>query len=169
MTEPRVLTNRDKARVTETVPGRIDGWRLLFVPSVLFVVVGSMDAVLTWFPTNFGSAEWEFGTISASLNGLPLPVLGLVLMLAASVALERRRLAQVVIVVLLLIAIVVAIVAVLYLLTLPQAFRAAADAGEVGRIGIRKAMLKTVVQLIGYPVALGITAWHGWRTLRSST
>lgn len=164
-----MLRSRDKAQATDAVPERADAWRMLFVPSVLFVVVGSMDAVLTWFPTNFGSAEWEFGTISASLNGLPLPVLGLVLMLAGSLALGRRRLAWSVVMVLLLIAIVVAIVAVLYLLTLPQAFRAAADAGEVGRIGIRKAMLKSVVQLIGYPVALGITAWYGWRTLRSST
>jgi len=40
---------------------------------------------LLWYPLQFGSADWEFGTISAYLNGMPLGTLGLALLAAGAI------------------------------------------------------------------------------------
>jgi len=169
VTEPKVLMSRDRAVAAEPRFDRDVAWRVVFIPAVLFVVVGGIDSLLTWFPANFGTTEWEFGTITASLNGLPLPVLGLTLLLLASIATGRLRLARLVLWLMVLVAVAVLAMMVLYLLTLPQAFRAASEASDIARVGLKKAMIKSVVQLICYPAALVTTAVLGWRTLRSNT
>jgi hypothetical protein len=164
-----VLVSRERSANAETRFDQDTAWRLLFVPGWLFVVVGGIDSLLTWFPANFGQAEWEFGTVTASLNGLPLPLLGLVLVLTAAIALGRLALARVVLVLLLLAALAVLGMLGLYLLTLPQALRATAEASDIARVGLKKSIIKSAVQLICYPFALGTTALIGWRTLRSKT
>lgn len=169
MTEPKVLVSRDRQPAADQRFDREVAWRLLYVPAWLFVVVGGVDSILTWFPANFGVTEWEFGTVTASLNGLPLPVLGLVLLLTAALASGRLTLARVIMVLMLVIALLVLGMLMLYLLTLPQAVRAAAEASDIARVGLKKAMIKSVVQLICYPLALGTTALLGWRALRSKT
>lgn len=155
-----VLGGPEPRRTPSTVvaDGRI--WRFLGWAGWVFVAVGGVDSLLTWFPLALGQPEWEFGTITASLNGLPLPVLGLVLVLGANVAAGRTWMVRVVAVVMLLLALVVLAVAVLYMLNVPLALRAVTD--PLARQGVLKAMVKTVVQVIAYPtglIAMAVIAW----------
>ena len=163
MTEPKVFLGSKREQESVQPLFAHAAWRVLVVPAVLFIVVGGVDSLLTWFPASFGQAEWEFGTITASLNGLPLPVLGLVLLMAAAMSANSLIGVRVVAALLVLTALVVLVMAVFYLLTVPHALRAASAAGGVTALGLKKAMIKTAVQLVAYPVGLLSSAWIGWR------
>ena len=60
------------------------GWRLLGWVGLVFLVIGLLDLGLGWYPPRFGSAEWEFGTITRTLDSLPISVLGLAMVMALS-------------------------------------------------------------------------------------
>jgi hypothetical protein len=135
-------------------------WRLLGWTGWLFVVVGGVDSLLTWLPLSLGQPEWEFGTVTASLNGLPLPVLGLVLVLGASLVAGRVVMARVVAVLMVILALCVLAAGLLYALNVPLALRAVTD--PVARQGVLKAMTKTIVQVVAYPtglITLAVIAW----------
>ena len=87
----RILLNEGGG--TET-PGRLRGGAalsgLLLPVGLAFLVAGGADLVLTWFPAAFGTAEWEFGTITQTLNGLPVPTLGLALVGVWGAVTSRR-------------------------------------------------------------------------------
>jgi len=166
VSEPKVLLSEERVRQQPSFAHT--AWRVLIVPAVLFTVVGGVDSALTWYPTDFGRAEWEFGTVTASLNGLPLPVLGLVLLMAAMMSKDSARGARAVAVVLAILGFLIVAMGLLYLLTLPQALQAAETAGGLSSLGLKKAMVKTAVQLIAYPAGLFATAWIGWRYTRRS-
>jgi hypothetical protein len=53
------------------------GWYLLGWIGLAFALVGGFDLALIWIPLGFGNPEWEFGTVSATLDGLPVTTLGL--------------------------------------------------------------------------------------------
>ena len=159
----KVLVSDDPSRPAEqkrVVEG--SPWRVVAVISLVFMVVGFVDSALTFFPTAFGTTEWEFGTVTASLNGLPLPVLSLALFAAAGVELGWIKLTRVACVLMILVALVIAAMALLYLTTLPQALNAAQQAGPMGQLGIKKSIMKSAVQLIAYPVGLCLTARVAW-------
>ena len=59
-------TSRSAGRFVPPVAWDLLGW----LGFALFVV-GGADFLLTWFPERFGNPEWEFGTITASLNAMP--------------------------------------------------------------------------------------------------
>lgn len=44
-----------------------------------FLLVGLADLVPLWIPPRFDSVGWEFATVGRTLDGLPMPLLGLVL------------------------------------------------------------------------------------------
>ena len=147
-----------RAPSAPVVEGRI--WRLLGWIGWVYIVVGGVDSLLTWLPLSLGQPEWEFGTITASLNGLPLPVLGLVLVLCANLMAGRVLVARVVIGLMLLLALIVLVAGLLYALNVPLALRAVTD--PVARQGVLKAMIKTAVQVVAYPsglIALAAIAW----------
>lgn len=52
------------------------GWRVLGLFGLLLAVVGLVDVLLYLYPPAFDSPEWEFGTVTAMLSGLPLPSIG---------------------------------------------------------------------------------------------
>src|SRR5262245_56246877 len=61
-------------------------WYLLGWSGLVYILVGGIDILLAWYPIEFGNAEWEFGTISATLDRLPLATVGAMFILAAGVA-----------------------------------------------------------------------------------
>src|SRR5687767_11526069 len=82
MAAPRILVkNADLDRSLRVLrSGDTEAvWPLLGLIGLAFTVIGAVDIALAWYPSALGSAEWEFGTIGATLNGLPLPALGLFL------------------------------------------------------------------------------------------
>jgi len=145
---------------------RIDpdyAWSLLTYIGMAFVVIGAVDIGLAWFPFVLGSAEWEFGTIGATLNGLPLPGLGLTLILASGVALGRSmqiRLASVACVFLVVLLLGLGF---LYVTVIPVALSDVTN--PVVRTGIMKSIIKAVALFVIYPVLFG---WAGYRGLKST-
>ena len=115
-----------------------------------FAFVGLADLVLAWWPVAFGSPEWEFGTVTSTMNGLPVPVMGLALLLAGALAAGRHRTASVVSGICFVLAIATVGLAILWATTLPFAFQPVAN--DVVRLGLVKAVAKTALQLVAYPV-----------------
>ena len=133
---------------------RGDAWAALGVVGALFLVVGVTDLLLAWVPPRFGNADWEFGTVTAMFNNLPVPAMGVGLALAGSTGAESlvgRRVAAIVAAVLAMWSL---IAAVLLGLTLPLALGVVTEAGP--RQALVSSSVKTCVQIIAY------TAFFVW-------
>ena len=126
----------------------VAGWRVLLAIGVVLLTVGVLDLALAWFPPRFGTPEWEFGTVSATLNNMPVPAMGLALVLAYAAA-ERSVGALIAVAVWgAVVTIFLGVAAVFYGLDVPLALRAVQD--PVAIRGLKAGMIKAVVSLIGY-------------------
>jgi uncharacterized protein (DUF486 family) len=129
------------------------GWSLLWVMGWLFTVVGLLNTALIWVPLHFGSPEYEFTSVAASLDGLPLALMGMTLALAASRASGRTRSATTLVVLLLVVTLLVIAGGVLYWLNVPLALNALKNQ-PVPRMGIVKSMVKVTAQVVFYSAAM---------------
>lgn len=168
MTVPKVLLVGERlARPVKVadVGHTARAWELLGWVGLVFAAVGLLDVALAWLPPMLGDPQWEFGTISQTLVGLPLPSLGLALFLAAGIARDRRwqvRLAGVAMGALLLLVLASAL---LYLTVLPLALREVTE--PVARTGLLKSTVKSLALLVVYPPLFGGVAYVGWRRSRA--
>jgi len=132
---------------------------------LILTLAGLGDFLLTWVPPEFGSPEWEFGTIAASFSGLPLVTMGFAALLGS--ALARGVRGQVLAIGLVLAGLGIALLGALGLfgLTIPVALSAVEG---VARMGIMKAIARTVLLGVlfttGYLFA-GIAALRRFRTM----
>jgi hypothetical protein len=130
-----VVPSGDKTRGPAFRSVRL-GWGMMAWLGAAFLILGLVDVTLTWIPAQFGSPEWEFGSYTATLNNLPIVLLGLgLLMLAAFLTSSRALLAG----------------AFFYATDLPIALK---DATGTIRTGLLKAIVKTSCQTVIY-VAVG--------------
>ncbi len=163
MTAPRVLI-RDTGPEADvrSAPARLGGaWALLVPTGLIFLLVGAADLALVWYPLGFGSAEWEFGSVTSMLNGLPVLVMGLVFLAMAAVASGRRWAGRGIATVLVLLAVTVVLMAALYATTVPIALKAVPN--PTVALGLKKAIAKTTIQAAVYPVLLIWLAISAWR------
>jgi len=128
------------------------GWNLLLVVGWLFVIVGLLNIALLWWPLQMGNPEYEFASVAATLDSLPLPTMGLAFVLAASRASGLATSAKVGMVIAVVVAVLVVLAAVLYALAVPLALKAVKE-GPI-RLGIMKSILKVSAQAVLYPIAL---------------
>jgi hypothetical protein len=63
---------------------------MMLVLGIALALVGFSDFAMLWYPARWASVDWEFGTVSAAFDGLPLLTIGLGLATAAAVARGRR-------------------------------------------------------------------------------
>jgi hypothetical protein len=128
-------------------------------------IVGLTDVGLLWFPARWASVDWEFGTISGVVDGLPLATIGIGLVTAAAIAGLRRKLVLAMGVVEVVIAVLLILMLVVYVLDVPVALRAV----DVQlRPTLKKAILKTGSMAIVYVVlylSLGTSAVRRYRAL----
>ena len=124
-------------------------------------MVGGTDFLLSWFPARFGNPEWEFGTITAALNSMPAPLMGLTLLLVAVLESESAVWARILSVLLLVWAVALLGLAVIYGLTIPLAAKGF-EVPNIG-LGLKRAIGKSLVQLVVYPI---IMLWMGIRGLK---
>src|SRR3989442_14334701 len=91
-TEPRVLIEpaRKGSARSPLAPAPDFGWLLLGGMGLAFALIGGLGGLLSWVPMHFGSAEWEVGTITSRLDGLPGLPMGLFLVLGAGAARGKR-------------------------------------------------------------------------------
>jgi hypothetical protein len=129
-----------------------------------FFVLGAMDVALTWYPTDFGNREWEFATVTASFNGMPILLLGLTMVVVAAGLAGRRWWALSGTVVGLGLVIFVLVAAGLWATNVPLAMEAVEG---VVLTGLKKALVKTTIQSILYPVVLVVIAFHGLKAFRA--
>ncbi len=166
MGEARVLVRPPEKGFGALEAAPAFGWLLLGWAGLTFAVVGGLDVALTWYPSHFGSSEWEFGTVTASLNGLPLYTMGMALMLAAAIARGRRRAVRIVAAAFMVTAIAIVFAASLWATNVPIAVQSVTDP-EV-KTGLTKAIVKTWAQAIVYPVGFAWIAIRAWRHSRAS-
>ena len=145
-------------------PGRVDeadalsaGWRVVGAIGFVLLVVGVLDLALAWFPLRFGTPEWEFGTISATLNNMPVPAMGLALLLAYAAAERNVGVLLTVAVWGAVMTVFLSVAAVFYGLDVPLALRAVQN--PVALRGLKTGMIKAVISLIGYG------GFHVWATV----
>lgn len=117
----------------------------------VLAVVGAVDVALVWYPARFGVAEFEFASVAASLNSMPVVTLGLGLVVAASSALESRALAWTTVILAVAVALLLLVSMVLFGLTVPLALQAEVE--PIILTGIKKQVAKSSVQLAAYAVA----------------
>jgi hypothetical protein len=163
MASPRVLVrDESESRKRSWRPPAPDfGWQLLGWVGGVLLIVGLLDLGLAFYPPMFGNANWEFGTVGSSLNSLPVPMLGLALLLGAAVARGWVLGMRVWAIIGIVLAVLVLAAAALWALNLPLAFRSVQE--PVARLGLKKSVAKTVAQAILYPVAF---LWIGWQGMR---
>lgn len=118
---------------------------------------------MAWIPPAFGSWPWEFGTVAGTFAGLPLTSIGLAALLASAIAMEKRRQLRILGVGLLLLGVVIVGLLVLFALDIPLALRASQGPGA---IGVKKAIVKTVMLGLGFSTLYCSGGWAALRQLR---
>lgn len=141
------------------------GWSLLGWAGWAFLLIGLLDIGLAWIPLNLGSVEWEFGTITRSFDSLPLPFLGTALIMGSGMARGKIWWGRFAVAVLILVAVWILLCAVLYGLNVPIALRSVQQ--PLAAIGIKKAIVRTGLQMGLYLTAAIGMAWLGLRTFGS--
>ncbi len=136
--------------------GQLIAWRFLGWLGVAYLVMSLIDLGLGWYPLGFGSSEWEFGTVSATLNGLAIPTLSLYLILCSAIVRERINVVRAVSIAMICIAVFMAILFLLYLTAVPLALRSV-TANPIIHQGMKKAIVKASALFVGYEILL-ITA-----------
>lgn len=152
----------DRTRAVASLSRPDLAWAVVGEVGAVLAVVGAVDLALSWYPAAFGNPEWEFGAVTTTLDGMPALAIGLAMALGSAVFLGKRLLARGIAVAFALLGIVLLAMAVLYVTTLPIAWRSVTD--PMLQKGLLKAVTKTLIQALVYPaVFLGI-AVQGWRS-----
>lgn len=139
--------------------------RALRATARVFVLIGLVDLALNLFPPAIGNADWEFGILGPTLDGLPLLTIGLSVGVAAGIwSGQRWSLRLHAFTLLALVGLILALTG-LYALALPIAWKAAGN-------GIRGPMIlaigKTTLLAVCYPLLYGWLAILAWRQARSA-
>lgn len=144
----------------DVVADQRTAWAMLVALGVILSLVGLLDLGLLFFPPRWASLDWEFGTISATIEGLPLLTVGLGLMTVGSVARGRTGWMRLLSIAFILLALVIITLLVVFALDVPVAMRAVQAAG-------RETLLKTIAKAGGmgflYVImyaALGVWTWR---------
>lgn len=164
---PRVLVGDQKAQAWAPLlqePTLV--WRVVVVLAVAVAVVGWIDVGLLWYPLHFGSPEWEFGTVSAHFDGMPLATLGLGLTAAAMIGLGWRRRTRLLAVLMALIGLGLAAILMIYALDIPLAFH---GVQPQMRSALEKAVVKTLSYGVIYTVLYWLLSLILWRRSRRPT
>lgn len=161
MTASRILVKSDDKNRAGLDPSPDTGWYLLGGIGLVFAVVAAADLVLAWYPLKFGDAEWEFGTVTTVFGGLPLMTMGLGLSFGAAVARGNILRLKMLSVVLGLIGVLLLGALVLYLTTVPTALATKMD--PLIKTGLSKAILKTSLEGVLYPLCYLWVATLGWK------
>lgn len=155
-------TTVERPAAAYSTSAQMTAWRILGWLGLAFFIMALIDLALGWYPVRFGSPEWEFGTISATVSGLAIPTLSLYLMLGAAFAREQKRMAKTLGIVLILLALALPALGILYLTNVPMALKSTAT-NDVVHLGMKKAILKAIMLFAGYELLYVIGAINVFR------
>lgn len=140
-------------------------WSVIGLFGWVLFLVGGIELATTIYPPE-RSPEWEFATAVALVSGLPVPTMGLALILASALRRHSRRMARLAATVALLWSVAIGCGLVIFGLTVPVALRFIDD--QFVRLGITKAVIKTVLEGLVYILGLATLGYQGWRRSGSS-
>ena len=135
-------------------------WQLLGALGLALSIVGAIDVGLAWYPLAFNAPEWEFGTITATFDGLPVLTMGLCLVFAGALHGGSRRARVVLRAIFGVLGVSLIAAGLLYASVMPLALRALSDPAV--EVGLYRAMVKTVAQAITYPTLCLWIAFRRW-------
>jgi hypothetical protein len=164
--EPNILMRerggapRAPGTASEWVLWRVFGWL-----GLAFLLVGAADLVLAWVPEAFGRPDWEFGTVVTTLQNIPVPAMGLALVMVWAVVEERLVVVRVAAVAFGLSALVILALAVLFATNVPIAMSSVTD--PMAKLGLKKATARVAVQVVVYGAVFVVLAVAGWRGARA--
>lgn len=138
-------------------------WKVLAATGLAITLVGCVDILLLWYPPAFGAPDWEFGTVSSTMDALPLVTIGAAVVAASSIAIGLRRVARSLALWCWIVVIALSSAFVLYLLTVPVALQSGDGAMQ---FAIRKSIAKTSLFAAIYVVLYVWLGWYLWRHTR---
>jgi hypothetical protein len=147
--------------------GLLDAWKVLGWLGLAFFIMSLIDLALGWYPMQFGSPEWEFGTISGSISGLAIPTLALYLFFGSAIAREQAAVIRGVAIVMVVFALILGALGIIYLTSVPLALRSVSN-NPIIHLGMKKAVAKSAMLFAGYEVLYIAGAFKGLRR-RSAT
>ena len=133
---------------------------------LILTLAALIDYALALVPSGFGNAEWETGTISQLVAGLPLITIGLGLLWVSGGYLARRWLLLVLGVVFFVAGTGVLALLVLFATNIPTALRA--TEGDA-HLGIVKLVMKTLILGLVFSVAYIVMGVLSWRQSRGAS
>jgi hypothetical protein len=143
---------------------------MVFLLGLGLAAVGALDVALLFYPADWSSLNWEFGTVSGFIDGLPLMTMGFGAMVVASTSLGWAKWRRLLSIVALLIALMVMVNVLVFALDVPAALRAVSS--PVMKTVVKKAVLKTgsmgVVYVALY-AALGVWTWRRLKSLKGAS
>jgi len=134
----------EQARGPAPSPDR--AWKGLAWFGGVLALIGFANAAVYLYPWGFGSREWEFGATAQLLGSLPLPTVGLAMVLAAAVALGTRARLLGIGATLLVLAVGTLVLVGLFWLVVPLALKAPAAAQPL----IRQTILRATISGFGF-------------------
>ena len=145
--------------------GRAAAYSLVMIVGLAFFVVGLVDLVLLWIPVRFQSAAWEFATVGRTLDGLPMPALGLTLAVFGSLRHPRARPSwwRSAAVLFTAATTLLCALAVLFATSAPAVLT---ETPPEAMEGIRRAAVRHGVQAAVYPVCFAIASAFLWKARR---
>ena len=167
MSDPKIVASaRERSRRAAEPAQASQGWTVLGWIGLAFLVVGGVDFALVWFPLGFGTREWEFATVTQSFNGLPILLLGVGLLVVAAQQVGRRWWG--------LVGVGVAAVLLVWILAgaalwASNVSLALSTVPEELRVGVQKAVARTAVQSVVYPLVLLYLVWRVLRRAGAET
>jgi hypothetical protein len=126
-------------------------------------LIGIADVGLLWASPQFGSAEWEFGTISGTLEALTLPTVGFALLAAGLLARRTRAAAYMVAGLCLLITLFAIACAGLFVLSVPVAWKGTPPALKPA---IKITLVKNTLLAMTYIPLFAFLTWTAFRNAR---
>lgn len=157
---PRLVGGQEGG--SETVSTRLAVSRMLLVTGCAFAFVGFADLVLLWFPPHPGNVAWEYATVGRTLDSMPMPTLGLLLIGYGVLRRPRPTRTGVALVaaIFLVLAVMCAFFAFLVFTAAPAVLsQASPEAAEA----VRRAATRHGVQGIVYPLAWLAVAAIVWK------
>ena len=162
----QVILGSPGERSSRAQPDEQAAWAMVFLVGASLVAIGATDVAMLFYPARFASLDWEFGTISAFVDGLPVMTIGFSAMIVASAARGWRRWRGVLAALALLMAIATLVMLMIFVLDAPAAFRAINPAM---RQSLTKAVVKTGFMGFVYVCLYAALGVWTWRRLKSST
>jgi hypothetical protein len=142
---------------------------MMFLLGLGLTVIGSVDVGLLFVPARWASLDWEFGTVSAFIDGLPLMTMGFGAMVVASTGRGWWKWRVALAAAALLMTVVVLAMVVIFVLDVPAALRAVSP---VMRSTLTKAVLKTGIMglvYVGIYATLGVWTWRRLKSLKGAS